>query len=52
MPLGSLINSKCESKVKTTKEQEVGACSMAHSTLKGRGACWNSRMGLGRMTST
>jgi hypothetical protein len=43
---------KRESEVKTTEEQRVGACSLAHSILKGRRACWSSRMGLGRMTST
>jgi len=43
---------KCESKLKTTEEQGVGACSLAHSTLwGGRGACWNSGIGLVRVTS-
>jgi hypothetical protein len=43
---------KCESKLKTTEEQGVGARSLARNTLRGgRGACWNSRMGLGRVTS-
>ncbi len=42
---------KCESKLKATKKQGVGPCSLACNILKGRGACWNSGMGLGRMTS-
>jgi len=42
---------KCESKLKTTEEQRVGAHSLAHNTLKGRAACWRSGMGLGRVTS-
>jgi hypothetical protein len=43
---------KCESEVKTTKKSKVGARSLAHNTLGDRGACWSSKMGLGRMTST
>jgi len=27
----------------------VGAHSLTHNTLRGRGACWSSRMGLGRV---
>jgi len=27
----------------------VGACSLTHNTRKGRGACWSSGMGLGRV---
>jgi len=27
----------------------VEACSLAHNILKGRGACWSSGMGLGRV---
>jgi hypothetical protein len=27
----------------------IGACSLAHNTLKGRGACWSSGMRLGRV---
>jgi hypothetical protein len=42
---------KCESKLKTVKKQGVEAHSMAHNTLKGRGVCWSSGMGLGRVTS-
>jgi len=34
---------------KTTEEGGVGARSLAHNTLRGRGACWSSRMGLGRV---
>ncbi len=40
---------KCESKQKTMEERGVEACSLARSTLKGRGACWSSKMGLGRV---
>jgi hypothetical protein len=40
---------KCESKWKTTEEGGVGTHSLAHNTLRGRGACWSSRMGLGRV---
>jgi hypothetical protein len=36
-PFDSLIDSKCEFEVKTTEEQGIGACSLAHSTLRGRG---------------
>ncbi len=31
------------------EEQRVGARFLAHNTLRGRGAGWNSGMGLGRM---
>jgi len=40
---------KSESKYKTAEGGGVGAHSLAHSTLKGRGACWSSEMGLGRV---
>jgi len=40
---------KCGSKWNTTEEGIVGARSLAHNTLKGRGACWSSGMGLGRV---
>jgi len=40
---------KCESKYKAMEEGGVGARSLAHNTLRGRGACWSSRMGLGRV---
>jgi hypothetical protein len=40
---------KCESKWKTTEEGGVGMYSLAHNTLRGRGACWSSGMGLGRI---
>jgi hypothetical protein len=39
---------KCESKWKTV-EGGVGTRSLAHNTLRGRGACWSSGMGLGRV---
>ncbi len=37
---------KCESKYNIVEEGGVGACPLVHSTLRGRGACWSSRMGL------
>jgi len=40
---------KSESKYKTTEGGGVGACSLAHNTLRGTWACWSSRMGLGRV---
>jgi hypothetical protein len=40
---------KSESKYKTTKGAGVEARSLAYNTLKGRGACWSSRMGLERV---
>jgi hypothetical protein len=40
---------KCESKWKTAEEGGVGTRSLVHNTLRGRGACWSSRMGLGRI---
>jgi hypothetical protein len=40
---------KCESKYKTTEEGGIKARSLAHNTLRGRGACWSSGMGLGRV---
>jgi hypothetical protein len=40
---------KSESKYKTTEGGVVGARSLAHNTLRGRGACWSFRMGLGRV---
>jgi len=40
---------KSESKYKTVKGGGVGAHSLAHNTLRGRGACWSSGMGLGRI---
>jgi len=40
---------KCESKWKTVEEGGVGTRSLAHNTLRGRGACWSSGMGLGRV---
>jgi hypothetical protein len=43
---------KCESRVKPMEKSRVGASSVARSTLRGKGACWSFRMGLGRMTST
>jgi hypothetical protein len=35
--------------IKTTEKGGVRASSLAHSTLKDRGACWSSGMGLGRV---
>ncbi len=40
---------KCEPKQKTAEERGVGARSLAHNTLRVRGACWSSGMGLGRV---
>jgi len=40
---------KCGSKWNTTEERGVGACSLAHNILRGRGACWSFGMGLGRV---
>ncbi len=40
---------KCESKWKTAKGGKVGARSLVHNILRGRGACWSSGMGLGRV---
>jgi hypothetical protein len=40
---------KCEPKYKTTKEGGVGARSLAHNTLRGRGVCWSFGMGLRRV---
>jgi len=38
-----------ESKYKTMERGGVGARFLAHNTLRGRGACWISRMGQGRV---
>jgi hypothetical protein len=40
---------KCESKWKAAEERGVGTRSLVHHTLKGRGACWSSGVGLGRV---
>jgi hypothetical protein len=40
---------KSESKYKTAEGGEVKARSLALNTLRGRGACWSSGMGLGRV---
>jgi len=40
---------KSESKYKIAEGEEVEAHSLAHNTLRGRGACWSSGMGLGRV---
>jgi len=40
---------KCESKWKTAEKGGVETGSLAHNTLRGRGACWSSGMGLGRI---
>jgi len=44
-----LARLKSESKYKTTEGGAVGACSLTHNTLRGRGACWSFGMGLGRV---
>jgi hypothetical protein len=45
----SLRDSNVSPKLKTTEEQGVGARSLARSTMRGRGACWSSGMGLARI---
>jgi len=35
--------------IENIKKGGVGAHSLAHNTLRGRGACWSSGMGLGRV---
>jgi hypothetical protein len=40
---------KSESKYKTAEGGRVGACSLVHNTLRGRGVCWSFGMGLGRV---
>jgi hypothetical protein len=40
---------KCGSKWNIAEEGGVGARSLAHNTLRGRGACWSSGMGLRRV---
>jgi len=44
-----LAKLKSESKYKTTDGGGVGARSLAHNTLRGRGAYWSFGMGLGRV---
>jgi len=44
-----LVRFKSESKYKIMEGGGVGACSLAHNILKGRGACWSFEMGLGRV---
>jgi hypothetical protein len=34
-------NSNVSSKMKTTKEERVGMCPLAHNILGVRGVCWN-----------
>jgi len=38
-PPSSLMDSIANPKVKTTEGEGVGACSMAHNTFGGKGAC-------------
>jgi len=40
------MDSIASPKVKTTEGKGVGARSLAHSTLGGRGVCWSSRVGI------
>jgi hypothetical protein len=40
---------KSESKYKIAEGGGVGARFLAHNTLRGKGACWSSGMGLGRV---
>ncbi len=44
-----LARLKSESKYKTTEGGGVGARSLVHNTLRGRGVCWSFGMGLGRV---
>jgi hypothetical protein len=44
-----LARLKSESKYKTAEGGGIGARSLVHNTLRGRRACWNSTMGLGRV---
>ncbi len=44
-----LAKLKNESKYKTAEGEGVGARSLAHNTLRGKGACWSFGMGLGRV---
>jgi len=51
-PPSSLMDSTTNPKIKTTKGKRVGVCSLARSQhFKGKRACWNYGMGLGRLTS-
>jgi hypothetical protein len=50
-PSSSLMDSATSLKKKTVEGEGVGARSLAHSISGGRGACWSSGMGLGRLTS-
>jgi len=45
----SLRDPNVSSKQETTKEGGVGVYSLAHSTLRGRGVCRSSGMGLGKV---
>ncbi len=49
-PPSSLMDSTANPKVKLRKEKELKRVPWLV-TLRGRRACWNSRMGLGRLTS-
>ncbi len=40
---------KCEPKQKAAEKGGIGARSLAHNTLRGRGTCWSSGMELGRV---
>jgi hypothetical protein len=44
-----LARFKSESKHKTAERGGIEARSLAHNTLRGKGACWSSGMGLGRV---
>ncbi len=45
----SLKDSDVSPSKKTTGEGGVGARSLTHNTLRGRGECWSFGMGLGRI---
>jgi len=48
----SFIDLNVSLKWKHRKSKELGTCSLACNTLRGRRACWSYGMGLERMTNT
>ncbi len=50
-PPSSLIDSTTSPKVKTTKGQEIGACSLTRNTSKVEGHVGTPRWGLGQVTN-
>jgi len=45
-PLSSLMDSTTSPNVKTMERKKIGVRSLACNTSGGRGACWNSGMGI------